>query len=126
MAEGGAENVWVVEVGRAADQSGAGDPFAAFVDSVTSAPLEVTPRADDPDAVSAGFDVRYESPAEGALEFGWTGPLRVDGEEVDLHPDARWDSPWTKAEWGSGRYTVALEGATLDLDFPAGRRRATR
>ncbi len=134
VAEGGPDNVWIVEVGRAADQGGAGDPFAAFVDSVTSAPPQVTRRAgggpDEPaadfDAVKAGFDVRYRSPAEGELAFGWTGPLTVDGEEVDLHPDARWDSPWTNAAWGSGRYAVELEGATLELDFRSGRRRATR
>ena len=134
VAEGGPDNVWIVEVGRAADQAGGGDPFAAFVDSVTSAPLQVTSRAggrpDQPaadfDAVKAGFDVRYRSPAEGELVFGWTGPLTVDGAPVDLHPEARWDSPWTTAAWGRGRYAVEVESAVLELDFDAGRRRATR
>jgi len=38
VAEGGPDNVWITEVGRAADHAGAEDPFAAFVETVTSAP----------------------------------------------------------------------------------------
>ncbi|MDQ3148052.1 MAG: hypothetical protein M3R01_14185, partial [Actinomycetota bacterium] len=122
VAEGGADNVWIVEMGRAADQD-----FDAFVASVTASGPEVTSRAgvlpDQPAAdfaaTKAGFDVRWQSPSEGLLQFAWTGPLTVDGEEVDLHPEARWDSPWTAAAWESGRYRVEVDGATLDLDFGA-------
>lgn len=108
VATGGPDNVWVVEVGDAAQWG----TFDEFREAVTGARVEATP-ADE------GFDVVYESPAEGVLEVGWEGPLSVDGEPVDLHPQARFDNPWVQADFGATRYEISEGDATLVLDFDA-------
>lgn len=143
VAAGGPDNVWITEVGRAADHADAEDPFAAFVDAVTGAEVQVMPMAGadpcpDPGACDHapgdGFQVRYASPTQGVVTFGWApqaqdealGQLRVDDEVVELHPGPmRWDSPWATAGWDTQRYRAEADGATLDLDFRAATRQAT-
>lgn len=142
VAEGGPDNVWITEVGNASDHEGEADPFDAFVEGVTASKPEVTaPYVCDvnefcpDDSPSAGATVRYQSPSQGEITFGWTPkdtatplpPLTVDGEEQDLHPDGlRWDAPYATADFDTGVYQAELDGATLDLDFAEGRRRTTR
>lgn len=113
VAPGGADNVWIAEVGRAADWGGA-DPFAAFVDAVTGAEIAVT---DLGPAVGDGFDVRYGSPTGGTVTVGWDAPLRVDGVEIPLTGGARWEAPWATAAWGSLIYRAEAGGEVLVLDF---------
>lgn len=141
VARGGADNVWITEVGRAADFPAAADPFAAFVDAVTAVRPDVRPfagRAPCPAVFSApggfcfhwpwdGFSVRYRSPAEGEVSFGFTPrlgsrPFVVDGTETDLHPDPlrRWDGTFTRADWDAGTYDASADGWSLHLDFTAG------
>src|SRR5262249_38350267 len=51
VAQGGADNVWIVECGRAADWPS----FAAFRSAVASAPVDVVVRgANNPNGISAG------------------------------------------------------------------------
>ncbi|MCC7076145.1 MAG: hypothetical protein IT198_03380 [Acidimicrobiia bacterium] len=148
VARGGADNVWITEVATASDFPAGADPFAAFVDSVTSVRPDVTPymgRYPCPrvsGSASAffclhlpwdGFTVSYTSPTGGPVEFAWTPrspaarPFRVDGREIDLHPGpARWDSPWAQAAWDSGIYHAASDGWSLDLDFTTGERVTSR
>jgi len=82
-----------------------------------------------------GFLVRYGSPSQGEITFGWApkaddaslDTLTVDGDEVDLHPDdqARWDSPWATSAWDSQRYRAEAGGASIELDFTTATRTAT-
>ena len=144
VAAGGPDDVWITEVANASDyakaESSAEQRFSSFVDAITSAPVTVTGGASCPaNAVcaspppdpAAGATVRYDSPSQGEITFGWTPkaatalpPLTVDGKVVDLHPtDKRWDSPWATADWDTERYHAAADGATLDLDFTKRTRR---
>ncbi|HEU5152844.1 MAG TPA: hypothetical protein VFU19_20300 [Iamia sp.] len=118
VAEGGPENVWVCEVGDV-DRWGS---YAAFRAAVTAAAIDVEDHGWGDDGAHRGFTVAYASPAEGRLEIGPTGPLRVDGEEVPIDGYPRLANPWVTVPEGSARYELTdVEGAWT-LDLIAGRR----
>lgn len=121
VAPGGADNVWITEVGDA----GRWGSFDGFVTAVAGAAVSVTDRGDTPEGLPKGFDVSYASPANGTMTYGWTGPLAVDGTEVDLHGDTRIDNPFSTVQQGSPQVRVAEAGATLTLDLATGARAAT-
>lgn len=118
VAPGGADNVWITEVGDA----GKWGSFDAFASAVTGAPVDVTDLGDTAEGTSRGFEVTYASPSQGEMAFSWTGPLTVDGAEVPLHGTARIDNPFTRAAEGATRLTVDDGGARLFLDLRTGRR----
>lgn len=99
VAEGGPDNVWIVEVGSDAD----GGDLDAFVASLTAAEPQVT-RGDD------GFTVSWTSPSSGTVEFSSTGAFVVDGEEQPLGDFPRHESPWGTVEHLATAYR--LEGET--------------
>ncbi|RIL08135.1 MAG: hypothetical protein DCC71_00635 [Proteobacteria bacterium] len=96
VAPGGPDNVWIVELGSLSESGS----FAAFQVAVRNAAVSVTPVTTDIPRGSRGpfFEVRYESPSQGALEFSWTGPFLVDGAPVALTDYPRMDNPWTRIE----------------------------
>jgi hypothetical protein len=98
VATGGPDNVWIVECGRAADW----ESFEAFQEAVRVAPVTVTPvTAGLPaGAVPPFFDVVYQSPSQGELEFSWTGPLVVAGAEMPIADYPRMENPWASIEFG--------------------------
>ena len=104
------ENVWVVELGSAEEHAG----FDAFVEAIEAAPISVNAESEV---------VRYTSPTIGAVEVGWTGPMIVDGVEVDLGPYERFDAPGLTQPWGTDRLELEHDGQTLELDFGEGIRR---
>ena len=120
VADGGADNVWIVEVGRAADW----ESFEAFAAAITSATVEVAPLGMD-GAISKGFDVSYASPQQGTVTFGWNTPLTVDGEEIAIDGYPRMDNPWTHVEHGSLEVDVEDGGFGLRVDFEEGTRTLT-
>ena len=69
-----------------------------------------------------GFDVSYESPTEGAVSFGTTGPLAVKGADVALDTGKRYDNPWALANFGASAITIADTAGALKLDFAHGSR----
>jgi hypothetical protein len=71
VAPGGADNAWIVQVGDA----GEWQSFDAFATAVTSASLSIAARPVGADGLPGGFDVQYESPTQGLISFGSTGPL---------------------------------------------------
>ena len=99
VAPGGANNVWISQVGDAARWK----TFDAFVAAMTAAPITVTDLGSTA-GVSKGFDVSFRSPTEGAMRLGWTGPFTVGGNEVPLHRD-RPRSPTASAPRRSARPT---------------------
>lgn len=104
VAEGGPDNVWIVEVGRAAEWP----DFAAYVDAVAGSRVEVT----------ADFSsVVYESPSQGEVRFGAVGPFTVAGIDVPLAGYDRFDNPWAQVPFDQRRYHLEADGWTLDLDF---------
>jgi len=101
------DNVWIVELGDA----GAYGSFAGFVAAVEAASVRV------------GDDVAYDSPGQGAIRVGWTGPMTVEGVPVDLGPYDRWDNRYCRQPFGSAVASLQLGGERLELDFDTPRRR---
>lgn len=95
------DTVWICELG---DERSFGS-FERFVAAVADAAV-----------VCDGLRVRYQSPSLGAVSFGWTGPLVVGGQEIGLHGELRFDSPYCRAAVGERSYTVAHGGERLVID----------
>lgn len=119
VAEGGPDNVWIIEVGDV-DRWGSVDRFAA---EVAAAAVEVTDHGWGDDGAHRGFDVRYASPAEGLLELGRSGPLRVDGEVVEVTGYPRMANPFSSVPGGSPVVTIDDGEGAFTLDLAAGTRR---
>lgn len=120
VAPGGPDNVWITEVGTAADWDGSPDPFAAFVDAITSTTPIVTllpgPNG-EPHSYGDGFDVQYDSPTAGLVEAGWNRPFVVAGVEQPLVDHPRMESPWTSVAFDTWRYRVEAGGVGIDHDL---------
>jgi hypothetical protein len=119
VADGGPDNVWIVEVGDAKRWKS----FDAFRTAVRDASVEVTDLG-VVDGISKGFAVRYDSPAEGLMEFAWDDPLAVKGNEVPIADYPRFDNPWSTTEFEAKVIEIRDGNASLRLDFGAGTRRA--
>ena len=113
VAEGSAQNVWIVEVARRAD---AGD-FTTFVEAVAAAPVEVVrPSGSE----GNGQLARYVSPSQGELVFSERQGLTLAGQPVPLKDHPRLESPWGDV-CHLGRYLALSEGdASLVIDFDKG------
>lgn len=104
IAEGGADNVWIVEVGTEDDST-----FEEFVAAVT---------ANEPEVTGEGqVDVAWTSPSAGEVTFGWESPLIVDGTEQAIVDFPRHESPWGTTERLETLHEWATAGARLELDF---------
>jgi len=122
VADGGADNVWIVECARAADWPS----FEAFRAAIVAAPVDVAVRGPgQANGISDGFDVAYGSPSQGRMTFGWDAPLVANGAEVALDAFPRFDNPFVQAEFGARQLDVAHEGFALRLDFDEPSRRAS-
>lgn len=114
VAEGGAQNVWIVECG---DQARWGS-FEAFRTAVAAAEVTVTPIPDqDGNSFPDGFDVAYASPSQGLVSFGWYAPLVVDGAEIALADYPRFDNRYVQTPFDARRYAVSDGKYSLLLDF---------
>jgi hypothetical protein len=122
VAEGGADNVWICEVGDAS-RSGSFEQYCA--DRVESV-IQVTNHGWDPDGGHRGFSVSYPSARRGTLELGPDGPLVADRIEVPLDGGHRIDNPWATVEWGQTTVSIDDGDWSLDLDLVAGTRRPGR
>jgi hypothetical protein len=115
VAEGGADNVWIVEVARRAD---AGD-FAEFVDRVAAAEVEVT----RPGGTEGnGARARYVSPSQGELVYSARGGLSVGGSTVPVGSHPRLASTWGDV-CHLGTFLSLSDGpSSLVIDFDKGAR----
>ncbi len=107
VADGGPDNVWLVEVGS--DEGGTLDDFIA---ALTSA---------DPSVVrdDTGFTVSWTSPSAGIVDFSSTGPFLIEGEEQPLRDFPRHESPWGGIEHLSRQYNLTAGDSTWSNDFDA-------
>ena len=80
--------------------------FPAFCERIAKANL-----------VFEGVDVVYHSPSQGKLAFGWTGPLRQDGQTITLGDYPRYRNPYTETDFGSDPVEVRLHPHHLSLDW---------
>lgn len=106
----GRRNVYICEMGRRATD---GD-FEAFVDRILGARISVT-----------GLRVSYESPSQGRLSFGWTGPLRQNGAVVTLDNYPRYENPYAQASFPCDQAVFRCNGHWLELDWTDTRREAS-
>ncbi len=104
-ANGGADNVWIVECGSA-DQWG---DFTAFVDAISSSQIQIEGSGEE-------TSVDYTSPSQGPLHFGWQGPLEVDGSSQALTYN-RLDNPYVTTSSDGTVIDVTHDGWELHLDF---------
>lgn len=104
----GRENVWICELGRHATSGS----FERFIERVAGASLDF-----------GRASVRYDSPSQGRLDFGWRGPLRRDGSVVPQRGFGRYDSPWVSAPFPSDEVEVAAAGRNLLLRWSDATRR---
>jgi hypothetical protein len=100
-------NIWVCEMGRRAVD---GD-FNQFVAKICAARLEFEP-----------LSLRYGSPSQGLLEFGWSAPLRREGKEILLSEYLRYDNPYVREEFPAGRLALQAGKHRLLLDWQNQRR----
>jgi len=103
----GARNIWVCQLGREADDG----PFSAFVEKILSAEL-----------VFRDMNVRFRSPGNGLVSFGWQGPLTVDGVEIPLKDYRRYDNPFVQADFNSDEINVTAGEHKLSLNWSNGER----
>jgi hypothetical protein len=119
VADGGADNVWIVECGRESDAGS----FQAFQDKVSAARITVTSRgAAKSTGESPGFDVVYVSPSKGEVHFGWEMPFTVGGKDVLLRGPGRYDNPYAHVTSDPTEIVFERDGVGLRLDVPNGRR----
>ncbi len=107
VAEGGANNVWIVELGSLSEFPGG---YSAFQDAFDESLVTVTPTA-------LAFDVVYESPSQGVMTLGWEGPLNVAGVDHDLKDYPRFDNPFVQTAFEDTRYEISDGEYSLVLDF---------
>jgi len=121
VAPGGADNVWIVEVGDVTQY----DDFAAFQAALRAADVSVTRPEDDDTGDDRAASVRFVSPAQGVLEFS-AGRLLVDGTEVAIRDYPRFDNQFVNADFEARRYEITDGDASLVLDFDTMTREARR
>ena len=105
VAEGGPDNVWIVEVGS--DSGGSLDDFVAAVTAI------------DPSVVrdDAGFDVSWTSPSSGVVDWSSTGVFLVEGVEYPTGDHPRHESPWGGIDHLSRQYNLTAGDSTWACDF---------
>lgn len=106
VAEGGPDNVWIVEVGDAS----VADSFDGFVAAITGS--EPAVERDD-----AGFTVAWTSPTSGEVTFGSTAPFTVAGKEQPLGDFPRHESRWGTIDRLATTYSLRSDGGRMALDF---------
>ena len=111
IADGGPDNVWIVEVGNDEDD---GD-LDAFVASLT-ANEPVVNRAPE------GFDVAWTSPSSGAVQFSSTGAFTVAGTEQPIADHPRHEGPWGTIEHEAAKHELSNGANSWALDFDAATR----
>ena len=106
----GAQNIWLCELGGRFENG----PFDAFVEAISNSPPEF-----------GGLRVRYSSPSVGRMDFGWSGPLRLNGSVVPLSDYPRYDNPHCRADFPPGEIVARHGKHTLRLDYRRGVREAS-
>ena len=119
VADGGADNTWITQVGDAATFGS----FASFRAAVTARAPQVVARPTTASGLPGGFDVTWTSPTEGALTFGSVAGLTVNGAAVPIDGYARYDNPWSHTAFDASVVRIADAEGGVTLDFSSGRRR---
>lgn len=82
----GRQNIWICETGSKSQWGS----FSKFIEVISAALVQ-----------DYGLDIRYESPSEGKMSYGWDAPFYVQGKEMPLRWEYRYDNPYCKALFDS-------------------------
>jgi hypothetical protein len=107
----GKRNVWICEIGRELLDG----PFDEFITRITAASLQFDDRS-----------TAYHSPSVGLVEFGWIGPLRVNGEAFSLKNYPRYDSPYGGGHFPAEEIHFRCGNQRLTLDWATAARKSSR
>ncbi len=99
----GRKSVWICELGRQATDGS----FVAFMERIAAASVRVS---DD-------LHVKYESPSQGGLEFGWTGSLKQDNSAIKVNDYPRYDNPFASADFPAEEIRFRHGDHRLMLDW---------
>jgi hypothetical protein len=107
VAEGGPDNVWIVEVGS--DDGGSLDDFVNAVTAV------------EPSVVrdESGFAVSWTSPSSGIVDYSSNGKFFVEGVEYATSDHPRHESPWGGVDHLSRQYNLTAGSSVWACDFDA-------
>jgi hypothetical protein len=96
------DNIWLCEMGN---RQLWGD-FGQFAQAITASK-----------PICHDLHVHYQSLSEGLVDFGWEGPLSIDGQDVSLRGYKRFDNPYCQCEFGDIKLTINREGESHTLDL---------
>ena len=99
----GAKNAWICEMGNAESNG----TFEQFVETVSS-----RRPAGDP------LRMTYDSPSVGSIEFGWSLPFLVDGQEIALGDYPLFDNPYCQAPFDSRKFELSLGDERYTIEPP--------
>lgn len=103
----GRTNIWICELGSRNEDGN----FSDFMAAISQAEVQFK-----------GLSVRYESPSQGRLEFGWRGPFKKDGKVVSLNGYPRYDNPYCQADFWAEEVQIEHQDKTLMLNWETGER----
>lgn len=101
----GIKNIWICQMGNKAKDGS----FESFRAAILKAELKLNVET---------LEIQFKAPGIGNVSFSWTGPLLVDGKDIQLKDYPRVDNPYCKSEFNSGVYTIERNGEKLILDMP--------
>ncbi len=101
-----AQNIWLCQMGCKVDDG----EFSDFVEKLSTAQIAFS-----------GMNVRFQSPGNGAVRFGWQGGFSVDGVKVQLHDYPRYENPFSKTEFNADEIMVMADGNELVLNWKTGK-----
>lgn len=106
----GTQCIYICELGSQAESGS----FRRFRKAILAAPLFAEP-----------LHVRYVSPSQGTLEFGWTGKLEHNGQEIALGNYPRFSNPYAEIPYNSATMRFECNDEWLELDWDANTRTAS-
>ena len=98
----GHQNVWLVQMGRAALDGS----FADFCRKVLAL-----------DARLAGLSAQVDTLRGDSIDFGWEGPLLVNEREQPITGFLHYDSPYAQMELGAEKMELTFQDLVVRLDF---------
>jgi hypothetical protein len=103
----GRKNIWICELGRKTSDGS----FESFIERIAAAQISFR-----------GLTVRYHSPSQGILEFGWKGQLLQNGQPISMHDYPRYDNPFVKVPFPARQIDIQADSNTLSLDWDSAKR----
>lgn len=95
-------NIWICQMGRKEEY----ESFSFFISLILQN-----------EVCGEDLNICYHSPKNGVICCGWEGPLKVDGEVIATDNYKRFDNPFCKSEYFSGKYDITYGGESLHIEM---------